>query len=79
MSDSDQTILLVDDEERDLEVIVAVLESAGYQVCRAASYTDAVQCMQKIPNMPDLSVTDIALPQVNGVELYCKLAEMTGV
>ncbi len=79
MSDLKRSILLVDDEQRDLETICEVLQDAGYGVCTAASYTDAVECMKKVHVIPDLLLTDIALPEVNGVELYRKLSTMTGI
>ena len=79
MADSNQSILLVDDEERDLDVICGLLEGVGYQVCTAASYNDVLKCMENLPWVPDLLVTDVALPEVNGIELYRKLSHMTGV
>lgn len=79
MPDSKRSILLVDDEERDLETICELLEDAGYNVCTAPSYKDALDCMKNMQSIPDLLLTDIALPTVNGVELYRKLAAMTGV
>ena len=79
MADPSKTILLVDDEERDLEVICALLEDAGYKVCTASSYDNVVQCMEESSYIPDLLVSDIALPDINGIELYRKLSHMAGV
>jgi CheY-like chemotaxis protein len=79
MADSKHSILLVDDEERDLEVICGLLEGAGYGVCTAGSYSEALECIEKLPYVPDLLLTDVALPEVNGIELYRKFSEMTGV
>jgi hypothetical protein len=66
MADHSKTILLVDDEERDLEAICALLESTGYKVCTASSYANVLQCMEEFSYIPDLLVSDIALPDVNG-------------
>jgi twitching motility two-component system response regulator PilH len=74
-----KSILLVDDEKRDLEVICGLLEGAGYKVCTAGSYEEAMICMERLPWVPDLLLTDIALPEINGIELYRKLSTMTGV
>ena len=79
MSDSSRTILLVDDEERDLDAIRGLLESSGYTVCTANSYVQAVQCMERLSYAPDLLVSDIALPDVNGLELYRKLSQLAGI
>ena len=79
MIGSIRSILVVDDEDRDLQVISDLLHEAGYNVCKATSYSDAVQCMANLTYVPDLLVTDIALPQVNGVELYRRISVMCGV
>ena len=79
MADPSKRILLVDDEERDLDVICALLEDAGYKVCTASSYDNVVECMEEFSYIPDLLVSDIALPNVNGIELYRKLSHMAGV
>ncbi|HYP05667.1 MAG TPA: response regulator [Bryobacteraceae bacterium] len=79
MADSTASILLVDDEERDLDVIRDLLQAANYRVCTASSYKDAMRCMENLPYIPDLLITDIALPEVNGIELYRKFSHMTGV
>ena len=79
MPDSSKTILLVDDEERDLNAIGGLLESAGFEICTAECYEEAVQCMEKSSYVPDLLVSDIALPGINGVELYRKLSTIAGV
>src|SRR5215203_4082469 len=79
MFDSKRSVLLVDDEQRDLETICDVLETAGYKVCNAGSYTEALECVNNLHVIPDLLVSDIALPKVNGIELYRKLSTMTGV
>ena len=59
--------------------ICGLLEGAGYQVCTAGSYHEAVKCIENLPYVPDLLLTDIALPEVNGIELYRKFSSMTGV
>jgi DNA-binding response OmpR family regulator len=79
MADCKRSILLVDDEERDLDVIRGLLESAGYRVCTAGSYTDTLQCVENLTFCPDLLIADIALPEVNGIELYRRLSHMMGV
>jgi CheY-like chemotaxis protein len=79
MAETTRSILLVDDEPRDLDVICGLLEGAGYQVCTAGSYHEALKCIENLPYVPDLLLTDVALPEVNGIELYRKFSNMTGV
>jgi DNA-binding response OmpR family regulator len=79
MRDVVRKILLVDDEERDLHAICELLESSGYEVCKASSSTEAVEAMRNSSYVPDLLVCDIALPDVNGVEVYRSLSQIVGV
>ena len=79
MPETKRSILLVDDEPRDLETICELLTGAGYRVCTAASYAESVTCMETLEYIPDLLVSDIALPEVNGIELYQRLSNVSGV
>jgi PAS domain S-box-containing protein len=60
-------ILLVDDEEELLEMHALLLESAGYQVCKAHSGIEALALLQVQP--VQLLLSDIMMPQMNGLEL----------
>lgn len=60
-------ILLVDDEEELLEMHALLLESAGYQVCKAHSGREALAVLQAQP--VQLLLSDIMMPQINGLEL----------
>ncbi len=57
-------ILLVDDEPDNLEFLKFVLESYGASVQTATSAPEAFQLFLK--NQPDLLISDIAMPEVNG-------------
>ena len=60
-------ILLVDDEPNILFVLSAVLEQAGYVVDVAEDGYKALRKIQQ--NMPDLVITDLRMPNMNGFEL----------
>jgi CheY-like chemotaxis protein len=60
-------ILLVDDEPNVRFVLAAVLEQAGYKVDVAEDGFKALRKIQQ--NMPDLVVTDLRMPNMNGFEL----------
>ena len=64
-----KSILLVDDEKLILVGWKFALESAGYQVETALTGTDAVKKAEE--KRPDLVITDLFLPDINGVEI-CK-------
>lgn len=64
-------ILLVDDEPSIRFVLGAVLEQAGYQVDAAEDGFAALKKMQSA--MPDLVITDLRMPNMNGFELLSVL------
>jgi len=60
-------VLVVDDEEADLLGLVTILEGAGFDVSRAESVQGAIARYTAEP--VDVVVTDIVMPDVDGVEL----------
>ncbi|MGH9522940.1 MAG: response regulator [Terriglobales bacterium] len=64
-------ILLVDDEPSIRFVLGAVLEQAGYKVDSAEDGFVALRKLQSA--MPDLVVTDLRMPNMNGFELLSVL------
>lgn len=60
-------ILLVDDEPDLLEAWSFALELVGYEVERAGGAQEALLAMQRRP--PDLVITDLMMPGMNGEEL----------
>ncbi len=61
-----QNILVVDDEPDVRDSVKYVLDLAGYSVRTAESAMDALAELARNPT--DLVITDIIMPQVNGVE-----------
>jgi DNA-binding response OmpR family regulator len=66
---SDETILVVDDEEAIAEAVRARLESEGYRVLLAGDGPEAIRVHAE--NRPDLVVLDLMLPGMDGLEV-CK-------
>lgn len=66
---SEQTILVVDDEEAIAEAVRARLESEGYQVVVAYDGPQAIE--KHVEHRPDLVVLDLMLPGMDGLEV-CK-------
>ncbi|MGZ5128083.1 MAG: response regulator [Actinomycetota bacterium] len=64
---SEQTILVVDDEEAIAEAVRARLESEGYQVVVAHDGPQAIQLHAE--HRPDLVVLDLMLPGMDGLEV----------
>jgi len=65
------SILIVDDEPDVRFMIRLILEHAGHQVTEAANGTMALQRLEE--KLPDLIVTDIMMPVMNGVEFIASL------
>jgi DNA-binding response OmpR family regulator len=63
-----QCILVVEDEKPLRTAIQCILESEGYTVLTAADGVQALQTMEK--SQPDLILADVAMPQMNGYQLY---------
>jgi CheY-like chemotaxis protein len=60
-------VLLVDDDEETLSLFRDALEAAGARVRAVTTAADALRAHDEHP--PDLLVTDLALPGIDGVEL----------
>ena len=73
MSKSDETVLVVDDEPTDLEMLHDTLASAGYAVITAANGRDAIAAVERSGGHIDLVVTDVAMAPMNGCELAHRL------
>jgi CheY-like chemotaxis protein len=65
------SILIVDDEPDVRFMIRLIFEHAGHQVTEAANGAMALQRIHE--KLPDLIVTDIMMPVMNGGELIARL------
>ena len=64
-----ETLLVVDDNEAVLNVVVAILERANFQVLSARSGADAIQLAAKRDGRIDLLLSDVDMPQMSGPDL----------
>jgi signal transduction histidine kinase len=69
------TILIVDDEPNVREFIVKVLHRAGHQVVEAAQGVEALEQIRA--RRPDLVISDVLLPQMDGLELVRRLRQQS--
>ncbi|MBN2003274.1 MAG: response regulator transcription factor [Anaerolineae bacterium] len=69
------SILVVDDEPDLLANISLALEAAGYQVITAGDGMEALETLETNP--ADLILADIAMPNMNGYQLYERIREKT--
>lgn len=69
-------ILLVDDDDLSRGTIHQMLERAGHAVNSTASGSEALQLFRA--NRPDLVVTDLIMPDTDGLELIQELRKIDG-
>lgn len=70
---SDATILLVDDNQQNLELMQAYLESLP---CRIQTATDGVEAMAIIErDCPDIVLLDIMMPRMSGFEVCQRIKD----
>ena len=65
-------ILVVDDEESVRESQALLLQASGYVVSTAENGLDALLQL-KVPNLPDLIISDLNMPHMSGFELLSVL------
>ncbi len=70
-----ERLLLAEDEPAVREFTRQLLEEAGYCVTAATNGVDALERMRESAEEYDLLVTDVAMPEMGGVELAQRCAE----
>ncbi|HEX4055585.1 MAG TPA: response regulator [Tepidisphaeraceae bacterium] len=68
---NDVRVLIVDDEVRLRDVLTRAIASWGFQVAGARSAEEALRLMNA--SKFDVSIVDLNLPGINGIELFEKL------
>lgn len=68
-----ETILLVEDEQAVLSMTAATLKQLGYTVLAAARPGEAIELTQTHADVIHLLLTDIIMPEMNGLELAKKI------
>jgi CheY-like chemotaxis protein len=64
-------VLVVDDEKRIADTLALILRTKDYVVSTAYDGVQAYQSCRKI--LPRLVITDVVMPNMNGIELAIKL------
>jgi two-component system KDP operon response regulator KdpE len=70
-------ILLVDDEERILNFLVAKLKASGYEVITAKNGAEALEQVQA--QEPDMMVLDLNMPEMDGFEVIRGLRSFSAI
>ena len=65
------TVLVVDDNAQNLELLVAYLDALN---CRVVTATDGIEALEKVrQDAPDLILLDIMMPRMSGFEVCRKI------
>lgn len=70
---SRQLILVVDDDPEVISIASAILKPENYDVTSAASGPEALELLKLV--QPQLLITDISMPEMNGIELLKRIKE----
>ncbi len=76
LTGGNETIMLVDDEAKIVDVAKRNLARSGYEVCWFTNGVQAWQEFQQSPGKYDLVVTDMTMPYMTGAELAMKVLEL---
>ena len=71
------TIALVDDDRNILTSVTMALEDEGFKVSAYAGGAEALDGLERQP--VDLAVLDIKMPRMDGMELLCKIREISDI
>ena len=71
-----QYILIVDDESDILSVVRRILEEYGFKMCCFTKPYAALEHYKMLPNSHDLVISDLQMPNINGLEFIGKVKEI---
>ena len=74
--ENEKKILIVDDEEAVIEVTRSMLEYFGYEVEVSLCPMKALEIFKNNPSKPDLVITDLKMPRMNGEELVAEIRKI---
>ena len=72
-----QHLLMIEDDSRLAEMVVAYLGQSGYQVTHAGDAQSGLACLQA--SSPDLLILDLMLPDMEGLEVCRRIRALPGV
>jgi two-component system, cell cycle sensor histidine kinase and response regulator CckA len=78
VSPGGETVLLVEDERAILIMARRVLEQLGYRVLIASTPREAIRIAEERGEELDLLITDVIMPEMNGLELERALVPLCG-
>jgi PAS domain S-box-containing protein len=74
---NDNSILVVDDDEIVLKMEAILIETLGYATTKVASGEEAIKLIRKNPNGYDVVICDLHMPNIDGLETFAKIKEIS--
>jgi CheY-like chemotaxis protein len=74
-SPAQESVLIVDDDSKVRHLLRSVLEAGGYRVQDTSDGKEALSRIKR--NCPDIVLTDIFMPDVDGIELIRMMRQVT--
>ena len=71
-----EKVLVVDDEERAVSIMKAILERLGYNVTAMTRSLKAMELFKEDPYRYDLLLTDLIMPQLTGDKLVSEVLKI---
>lgn len=62
-------VLVVDDEDVLLEMLASLVEESGHSPVMATNGREALEILTNAPRLPGLVISDVMMPQMNGIDL----------
>jgi len=72
-SEGNGSILFVDDEQTTVKMMTTMLSRLGYRICAVSSPLEALDRFRERPDRFDLVITDLTMPEMNGITLAAEL------
>jgi two-component system cell cycle sensor histidine kinase/response regulator CckA len=75
-TNGNETVLIVEDEQRVRRLVGTILRARGYTVLESDDCSDAMELARKHTGSIDLLIADLVLPDVNGIALADRLLKI---
>ncbi len=72
-----QTVLIVDDEQKLVDLVRAIMEKEGYNVVEAHNGYQAVEKVREV--LPDVVLLDVMMPEMDGFEALKEIRQASNV